>query len=74
MITILILGAIQSVVASGITAALLLYLDHYTLRVQFIGPVQVENGNGNVATACAAVEGFAALGSVLQRIAERLEQ
>ena len=72
MITILILGAIQSIVAGSIAAALLLYLDHYTLRVQFIGPVQVENGN--VATACAAVEGFAALDSVLRRIAERLEQ
>ena len=72
MITILILGAIQSIVAGSIAAALLLYLDHYTLKVQFLGPVQVENGN--VATACAAVEGFAALGSVLQRIAERLEQ
>ena len=72
MIAIIVLGAIQAVIAGSSAAAMLLYLDHYTLKVQFIGPVQVENGN--VATACAAVEGFAALGSVLQRIAERLEQ
>ena len=74
MIPIIILGAVQAVIAGSIAAALLLYLDHYTLKVQFLGPVQVENGNGNIATACAAVEGFAVLGSVLQRIAERLEQ